>query len=158
VTLTSSQAAIAKSNTVALDFGWALFGRAGSVVFAVVVALSCLGALTGAPSRRSLKRSSDDSALLTNRASPYPLHCTSGSLFTSIRVVYAAARTGQLPRAFGVLDANRGTPIRAVVLQASLTIVLIFLGGGFRSLLRIAVVALWAFYFLTVRRSTFAAP
>jgi len=63
VILTSSQAAIAKSNTVALDFGWALFGRAGGVVFAIVVALSCLGALTGAPaSRRSLERSSNDSA------------------------------------------------------------------------------------------------
>lgn len=58
----SSQAAIAKSNTVALDFGWALFGRAGGVVFAIVVALSCLGALTGAPSRRSLKRSANTSA------------------------------------------------------------------------------------------------
>jgi hypothetical protein len=45
-----SQAVIAQSNTIALDFGWALFGRAGGVVFALVVALSCLGALTGAAS------------------------------------------------------------------------------------------------------------
>ncbi|KAH9973240.1 amino acid permease-domain-containing protein [Lactifluus volemus] len=110
---------IARSNTVALDFGWALFGRAGGILFALVVALSCLGVLTG-------------------------------SLFTSARVVYAAARTGQLPRALGVLDAKRGTPIRAVLLQTVLTIALIFLGGGFRSLVRIAVVALWVFYFLTV--------
>jgi hypothetical protein len=43
-----SQAVIAQSNTIALDFGWALFGRAGGVVFALVVAFSCLGALTGA--------------------------------------------------------------------------------------------------------------
>ncbi|KAH9980791.1 amino acid permease-domain-containing protein [Russula compacta] len=116
------KAEIARTNTIALDFGWALFGRAGGVLYALVVALSCLGVLTG-------------------------------SLFTSSRVVYAAARTGQLPRAFGVLDANRGTPIRAVALQAGLTIVLIFLGGGFRSLVRIAVVALWGFYCLTVRPS-----
>ena len=61
---------------------------------------------------------------------------------------------GQLPRALGVLDARHGTPIRAVLLQAVLTIALIFLGGGFRRLVRIAVVALWAFYFLTVRRAT----
>lgn len=74
-----------------------------------------------------------------------------GSLFTSARVVYAAARTGQLPRAIGVLDADRGTPIRAVLLQAAITIALILLGGGFRALVRIAVVALWVFYFLTVR-------
>ena len=77
-----------------------------------------------------------------------------GSLFTSARVVYAAARMGQLPRALGVLDARHGTPIRAVLLQATLTIALIFFGGGFRRLVRIAVVALWAFYFLTVRRAT----
>jgi amino acid transporter len=74
-----------------------------------------------------------------------------GSLFTSARVVYAAARAGQLPRAIGVLDVDRGTPIRAVLLQAAITIALILLGGGFRALVRIAVVALWAFYFLTVR-------
>ncbi len=77
----------------------------------------------------------------------------SGSLFTSARVVYAAARTGQLPEALGVLDTDRGTPIRAVLLQAAITIALILLGGGFRALVRIAVVALWAFYFLTVRRT-----
>lgn len=112
-------AAIARSNTVALDFGWALFGRAGGILFALVVAISCLGVLTG-------------------------------SLFTSARVVYAAARAGQLPRAIGVLDVDRGTPIRAVLLQAAITIALILLGGGFRALVRIAVVALWAFYFLTV--------
>ncbi|KAI0297574.1 APC amino acid permease [Multifurca ochricompacta] len=113
------RAAIARSNTVALDFGWALFGRAGGMFFALVVALSCLGVLTG-------------------------------SLFTSARVIYAAARNGQLPRTFGVLDEHRGTPVRAVLLQAAFVIALIFLGGGFRALVRIAVVALWGFYFLTV--------
>ncbi|KAI0275346.1 amino acid/polyamine transporter I [Gloeopeniophorella convolvens] len=112
-------AALAHSNTVALDFGWALFGRAGGVFFALVVALSCLGAMTG-------------------------------SFFTSARVVYAAARTGQLPRFFGVLDAHRGTPVRAVLLQATFTIALVLLGGGFRALVSLAVVAFWAFYALTV--------
>ena len=76
-----------------------------------------------------------------------------GSLFTSARVVYAAARTSQLPAALGVLDTNRGTPVRAVLLQAAITIALILLGDGFRSLVRITVVALWVFYFLTVRRA-----
>lgn len=76
-----------------------------------------------------------------------------GSLFTSARVVYAAARTGQLPGALGVLDTVRGTPVRAVLLQAAITIALILLGDGFRALVRITVVALWAFYFLTVRRA-----
>ncbi|KAG1756731.1 amino acid permease-domain-containing protein [Suillus paluster] len=35
------------SNTVAMDFGRALFGPAGGVVFAVMVAVSCFGALNG---------------------------------------------------------------------------------------------------------------
>lgn len=35
-------------------------------------------------------------------------------------------------------------------LQASLTVAFILLGGGFRSLINFAVVASWAFYFLTV--------
>lgn len=35
------------SNTVALDFGRALFGPAGGLLFAFMVAFSCLGALNG---------------------------------------------------------------------------------------------------------------
>jgi hypothetical protein len=35
------------SNTVAVDFGRALFGSAGGVVFAFLVAISCFGALNG---------------------------------------------------------------------------------------------------------------
>lgn len=38
---------VGMSNTVALDFGHALFGPAGGVVFAVMVAISCFGALNG---------------------------------------------------------------------------------------------------------------
>ena len=35
------------SNTVALDFGKAVFGRIGGIVFAAMVAFSCFGALNG---------------------------------------------------------------------------------------------------------------
>jgi len=38
---------VARSNTVALDFGRALFGPFGGVVFAVMVAISCFGAMNG---------------------------------------------------------------------------------------------------------------
>ena len=95
------------------------------------------------------------SVLLPRLSYPLCYNALQGSLFTSARVVYAAARMGQLPRALGVLDTKRGTPVLAVLLQAVLTIVLILVGGDFRSLVRITVVALWAFYFLTVRRVTF---
>jgi len=49
-----------------------------------------------------------------------------------------------------VLDTDRGIPVRAVLLEATITIALILLGDGFRVLVRITVVALWVFYFLTV--------
>ena len=39
-------------------------------------------------------------------------------------------------------------------LQAAITILFIILGGGFRSLINFAVVASWAFYFLTVLLSS----
>ena len=36
-----------RSNTVALDFGRAIFGAIGGVIFSVMVAVSCFGALNG---------------------------------------------------------------------------------------------------------------
>ncbi|KAG6851004.1 hypothetical protein H0H93_004491 [Arthromyces matolae] len=41
------KATVSLSNTVALDFGRALFGRIGGTVFACMVAFSCFGALNG---------------------------------------------------------------------------------------------------------------
>jgi hypothetical protein len=38
---------VGRSNTVALDFGRALFGPIGGTVFALMVAISCFGALNG---------------------------------------------------------------------------------------------------------------
>ncbi|PCH38054.1 L-methionine transporter [Wolfiporia cocos MD-104 SS10] len=38
---------VGRSNTIALDFGRALFGPAGGIVFALMVAISCFGALNG---------------------------------------------------------------------------------------------------------------
>jgi hypothetical protein len=46
------------SNTVALDFGRSLFGPIGGTIFALLVAISCFGALNGADntfSQSSLK-------------------------------------------------------------------------------------------------------
>jgi hypothetical protein len=41
------QDTVGLSNTVALDFGRALFGPIGGSVFACMVAISCFGALNG---------------------------------------------------------------------------------------------------------------
>lgn len=38
---------VSSSNTVALDFGRALFGPVGGTIFAIMVAISCFGALNG---------------------------------------------------------------------------------------------------------------
>ncbi|KAI0045257.1 hypothetical protein FA95DRAFT_1607876 [Auriscalpium vulgare] len=40
---------VGRSNTIALDFGWTLFGPVGGALFALTVALSCFGALNGKP-------------------------------------------------------------------------------------------------------------
>ncbi|KZT66268.1 hypothetical protein DAEQUDRAFT_715307 [Daedalea quercina L-15889] len=110
---------LALSNTVALDFGRALFGPVGGIVFALMVAISCFGALNG-------------------------------SAFTSSRLIYAAGKEGYLPALFGRLHQRLQTPLNAMCLQASLTIMFIVVGGGFRSLINFSVVAAWTFYFLTV--------
>lgn len=41
--------------------------------------------------------------------------------------------------------------MNSMCLQATITVLFIAIGGGFRSLINFAVVASWAFYFLTVR-------
>ncbi|EJU05603.1 L-methionine transporter [Dacryopinax primogenitus] len=38
---------VGRTNTIALDFGSVLFGRVGGIVFSIMVALSCFGALNG---------------------------------------------------------------------------------------------------------------
>ncbi|EPT06173.1 hypothetical protein FOMPIDRAFT_124911 [Fomitopsis schrenkii] len=110
---------VARSNTVALDFGRALFGPMGGVPFALMVAISCFGALNG-------------------------------SSFTASRLIYVAGREGYLPAMFGRINKRLGTPVNAMCLQATITVLFIAVGGGFRSLINFAVVASWAFYFLTV--------
>ncbi|KAI9574243.1 amino acid permease-domain-containing protein [Boletus coccyginus] len=113
------KATVGSSNAVALDFGRALFGPIGGVVFAVCVAVSCFGALNV-------------------------------STFTSARLVQAAGREGYLPAMFGKLNKSRKTPMNAILLQTTITIAFIVVGGGFRSLVNFSVVASWSFYFLTV--------
>lgn len=125
------------SNTVALDFGRALFGPLGGSLFALMVAFSAAGALN-----------SKDCLL---PCTEYHLTGILGAFFTSARIINAAGREGYLPALFGKLHSTRGTPLNAAALNAAITILFISLGGGFRSLINFAVVASWAFYFLTVR-------
>ncbi|QRW27621.1 amino acid permease [Rhizoctonia solani] len=109
---------VERSNTIALDFGRALFGNFGALVFAGVVAISCFGA-------------------------------TNGSMFTTARLIYSAAREGYLPSMFGRLHKGLKTPLNAMVLQVIITLFYILIGGGFRTMINFVGVAAWTFYFLT---------
>lgn len=102
-----------------------------------MVAFSCFGALNG-ESLLSLHVIDTLTRIL-------------GSFFTAGRLIYVAGREGYLPALFGRLHPTRKTPLNAMLLQASITITFILLGGGFRSLINFTVVASWAFFFLTVR-------
>ena len=73
-----------------------------------------------------------------------------GSSFTGARLIYVAGKEGYLPALFGRHNARLKTPLNAMCLQTALTIAFIMVGGGFRSLINFAVVASWAFYFLTI--------
>lgn len=130
-------ATVSLSNTVALDFGHALFGPIGGTVFACMVAFSCFGALNGKNPCVQIRLNYLPSSYL-------------GSTFTSARLIYVAGRERYLPAMFGRLHKTRKTPLNAMLLQATLTIIFIVVGGGFRSLMTFSVVASWAFYFLTV--------
>lgn len=130
------QATVGRSNTVAMDFGRAVFGPVGGAVFAAMVAFSCFGALNGWYS-----------LLYQGVICSYE---SSGASFTTARLIYVAGKEGYLPALFGRHNALLKTPLNAMCLQASLSIAFILVGGGFRSLINFAVVASWAFYFLTV--------
>lgn len=113
-----------------------------------MVAISCFGALNGA------------SYQFTNQSCVefLTLCCCLGSSFTTARLIYVAGREGYLPKMFGRMNQRLKTPLNAMCLQTALTIMFIVIGGGFRSLINFAVVASWAFYFLTVGRCTSATP
>ncbi|KAF8609886.1 amino acid transporter [Ceratobasidium sp. AG-I] len=72
-----------------------------------------------------------------------------GSMFTTARLIYSAAREGYLPSFFGRLHASRKTPMNAMGLQVTTTLFYILIGGGFRSMINFVGVAAWTFYFLT---------
>lgn len=139
---------IEASNTVAVQFGTKVFGRVGGLILSLVVSASCFGALNA-------------------------------TIFTSGRLIYVAGREGYLPAMFGHLGAPGSgastsdglqrrtwvrksisrllgdgyrigyTPINAITLNCSLTVVYIIV-GEFDTLVTFYGVAGYTFYFLTV--------
>ncbi|EUC61696.1 amino acid transporter [Rhizoctonia solani AG-3 Rhs1AP] len=74
---------------------------------------------------------------------------SNGSMFTTARLIYSAAREGYLPPMFGKLHKGMKTPLNAMILQVIITLFYILIGGGFRTMINFVGVAAWTFYFLT---------
>lgn len=114
-------AAVAKTNTVALDFGRTVLGGVGGVIFASVVAFSCLGALNAGFITTA--------RLITTAASEGYL--PGGNFFAAIH-----------PR--------RRTAIRAILLETALMCIFVLVGDGFSSMVNFYGVCSWGGYFATV--------
>jgi amino acid transporter len=141
--------AIDSTNTVAVIFGSKVFGPIGSLVFALIVSMSCFGALnaTAFTSGRLVYAAGKEGFLpaifgnigLGNGAEPSMSTLRTRSWFTK-----------RLASMLG--DADTGlffTPVNAIVFNALLTAVYVFV-GEFGTLLTFYGVAGYSFYFLTV--------
>ena len=81
-------------------------------------------------------------AVLVGLAVAGSLHAV---LLTGSRCLYAVARDGFLPRYLSHLSPGSAVPVPAVILQASLAVMFLYV-GGFYELLGISVAANWVFY------------
>ncbi|MCJ1378740.1 hypothetical protein MMC17_001839 [Xylographa soralifera] len=143
---------IASTNTIAVQFGAAVFGPLGALSLAVIVSLSCFGALNAATftSGRLVYAAGKEGFLpsaLGHIGMPgaAPKAMELGRGHEKQRGVWARLR-----RAIGDEDGALGfTPINAMVFNASLT-ALYVLVGEFATLVTFYGVAGYTFYFLTV--------
>ena len=137
---------IEASNTIAVQFGDKVFGKAGALVFALIVSASCFGAL--------------NATIFTSGRLVYAagkegyLPSIFGHLWT--RASSASNRlqrrswVGQfISRFFGGHFRIGYTPINAMVLNSALTLVYVIV-GEFKTLVTFYGVAGYTFYFLTV--------
>ena len=121
-------ATVASSNTVALDFGRETLGKAGALVFSVLVAVSCFGALSNSFYTSAYHCSQARQGLGRLRRT-----IQSGKLIDpASRLIFASARDHFLPSAFAKLHYSRRTPDNAMALNAALTVFFVCFGGGFR--------------------------
>ena len=71
-----------------------------------------------------------------------------GTIMSGARVPYAVARDGYFFSALAEVHPRFHTPSAAIVVQATLSIVLLLLGGNFRQLFSLAIFAEWLFYMI----------
>lgn len=141
--------AINSTNTVAVIFGSKVFGPIGSLVFAIIVSLSCFGALnaTAFTSGRLVYAAGKEGFLPSLFGNIGFGHGTEPSMST-LRTKSWATKT--IAHLLGDADAGLFfTPVNAIVFNALLTSVYMFV-GEFSTLLTFYGVAGYSFYFLTV--------
>ena len=138
-------ASINSTNTVAVQFGAAVFGPAGSLVLALIVSASCFGALNSS--------TFTSSRLVYVAGKEGYIPSVFGRIGLPGRSPTAPTRTStsRLARLFGDPD-DRGfffTPVLALALNASLTTGYVLV-GEFGTLITFYGVAGYTFYFVTV--------
>ena len=147
---------IASSNTIAVKFGGIVFGPIGSAVLAVIVSLSCFGALnaTTFTSGRLVYAAGKEGFLpsLLGKIGVPGADGLYGGL-DSIGVVRAEKRRGFWGHIKDWMGDENGTigftPINAMVFNSSITLIYIIV-GEFGTLVTFYGVAGYTFYFLTV--------
>ena len=72
-----------------------------------------------------------------------------GSSLSGARIPFAAARDGLLPRSLTAIHPRFHTPWKSLLLQASISSVLLLAVGRFQALFSLAIVSEWLFYALT---------
>ena len=146
-------AVIAKTNTIAVQFGSVVFGPIGALCLAIMVALSCFGALnaTAFTSGRLVYAAGKEGFLpsvFSNLGLPGTERRHDG-----FGVVAAEKRRGIIGRMKDLVADEDGsigfTPINAMMFNGVLTIVYILV-GEFGTLVTFYGVAGYTFYFLTV--------
>ncbi|KAK9454740.1 amino acid permease-domain-containing protein [Dipodascopsis uninucleata] len=70
-------------------------------------------------------------------------------MYSSARLIYVSGKDGFIPLRFGKINRRTETPVNALILQAALTIIFVFV-GEFKTLLVFYGVAGYMFYFVTV--------
>lgn len=144
------QSTIESSNTIAIEFGQKVFGSVGALILALVVSMSCIGALnaTTFTSGRLVYIAGKEGYLPSvfgnlgacglSSSTPTSDDNSSNRLHTRVcRLLGSGTST------------SRTTPINAMALNGALILVYIIL-GEFKTLVTFYGVAGYTFYFLTV--------
>jgi amino acid transporter len=140
---------IAKSNTIAVQFGSQVFGKVGALILALVVSGSCLGALNATvfTSGRLVYAAGKEGylpAIFGNIG-----FGKKGSSITGGRLQRRSRFQRTLVRLFGDAGGIGYTPINAMLFNAIITSVYVVV-GEFGTLITFYGVAGYSFYFLTV--------